>query len=631
MFRAQKMHQFRIIVYDTYVEPTVRAIGDMGLCHFDQISSRIKNYEGLLEEVKPSDKYYRLINLQSRIEKLFELLSPKWLKPKKSKSPIEHQSLTETDLVNFDAVLKDLEERAQIELDKVQHPEELQVQSDDVESGVAKAKKPDKTAAKAKAKALEEDFEKFVKETSPLLHSAQENLQNELAVEETLSKSGTTETTRVFEGWIPKKHTKKLNALIDDIPKGVTLEWLEQTKNDLPPTKVSNPGGLSGFEKLVEAFGTPNTKELDPTLLVAITFPIIFGMMFGDLGHGAVLFLVGVLAYFYSKTPKPKGEIIGYFTKGSVLLILSGLASMFFGLLYAECFGWELIHEIWYEDLVTLIGPFLDSLGIREGGTSNHFIWFSPTENPYFLFIMSIRVAVIHVNLGLLINAFNYISQKKISKAFFGSICWMWFYVGSYFIIFSAQFSLNVIEWLDDLMLNTVTSPIFYLFVLPLLLMVLGGSMVEIKHTGNVVDGFTEGALHAFEAFIESLSNTISYSRILALAIVHASLSKTFLVLAGSDTYHFLTIPFLTIPGTIIDLVMFIVLFMIGTIFVLILEGLLTFFQSLRLIWVEFFLKFYTGDGTPYTPLQLTKSYSPLNLTSPKKGNSNTAPLIEVS
>ncbi|MHA2408362.1 MAG: V-type ATP synthase subunit I, partial [Candidatus Ranarchaeia archaeon] len=467
----------------------------------------------------------------------------------------------------------------------------------------------------------------------PFLHSAQEILQNELAVEEALSKSGRTETTRVFEGWIPKKHAKKLTALIDDIPKGVTLEWLEKGKSALPPTKVSNPGGLSGFEKLVEAFGTPNTKELDPTLLVAITFPIIFGMMFGDLGHGAILFLVGVLAYFYSKTPKPKGEIVGYFTKGSVLLILSGLASMFFGLLYAECFGWELVEELWYKDLVTIIGPILENLGIREPDPHhlNHFIWFSPTENPYFLFIMSIRVAVIHVNLGLLINAFNYISQKKISKAFFGSICWMWFYIGSYFIIFSAEFNLNVIEWLDDLLLNNVTSPIFLLFVLPLLLMVLGGSMVEIKHTGNVVDGFTEGALHAFEAFIESLSNTISYSRILALAIVHASLSKTFLVLAGSDQYHFLSIPFLTTDGTIISLVMFIALFLIGTIFVLILEGLLTFFQSLRLIWVEFFLKFYTGDGTPYSPLRLTKRYPPLNLTSPKKGSSNTAPLIEVS
>ncbi|MHA1917603.1 MAG: V-type ATPase 116kDa subunit family protein [Candidatus Ranarchaeia archaeon] len=621
MLLSKKMKKFRILVHEKYVDSLILDLGKQSLAHIDNLGPKIKNYEGLLEEEKHSDLYYRIFNLKIRVEKVQEQLEMKWKKPSKSKDG-EYARISDEHIDMLDNYLKEIEDKKNELLSK---KEAIGKDASEEEQEV----KSDKKVLKKKIEEADKEIEAYSNEITDFIHNAKETLENETQIEEILSFSGKTKTTRVFEGWVIAKNEEKFDEKIASYKEGVAIEWLEVAKTDKKPTSIKNPDFLSGFEGLVRAFGTPNSEEIDPTILVAITFPFIFGMMFGDLGHGFLLLLVGIVAYIFSKKPGPKGEIVGYFTKGSILLIFSAIFSMFFGLMYGECFGWDIIHEPWYIDIVHQFGPLIDLTGLKPGG-HNEFLWFSPTENPIYLFKMSIYVAVVHINLGLLINVINNIKKKKIAKAIFGPLCWMWFYIGAWYIIFPLGYGIDVIFWLNDLTGNPTGSPLTYLLVLPLLLMLIGSSIVEMKHLGNVVEGFTEGMLYAFEAFIESLSNTISYGRILALSVVHATFSKTFLTLGGSNTHVFLSIPMLTMEGDIMALIMFIGLFVIGTGFVMVLEGLLTFFQSLRLIWVEFFLKFYIGDGIDFNPVILKQEYSPINFKELKNYKSKKVESIEV-
>ena len=125
---------------------------------------------------------------------------------------------------------------------------------------------------------------------------------------------------------------------------------------------------------------------------------------------------------------------------------------------------------------------------------------------------------------------------------------------------------------------------------------------------GIVSAGFMEGFMEGLEHLIASISNTISYARILALNMAHAGFAKTFLFLGGVTTTTIEYIFLHTIPEG--GFLMFIVMLLVGTIFVLIMEGLLSFIHTLRLHWVEAYLKFYAGTGYEYKPLSLLQKWT---------------------
>jgi len=136
--------------------------------------------------------------------------------------------------------------------------------------------------------------------------------------------------------------------------------------------------------------------------------------------------------------------------------------------------------------------------------------------------------------------------------------------------------------------------------IVPLVIMFVGGI---------VAFGFMDGFMEGIEKVIESISNTISYARILALNMAHAGFAKTFLFLGGVTVTTITAITAAIGNGTL-NIMMFIVMLLVGTIFVLFMEGLLSFIHALRLHWVEAYLKFYAGTGYKYEPLSLTSHWT---------------------
>jgi vacuolar-type H+-ATPase subunit I/STV1 len=137
--------------------------------------------------------------------------------------------------------------------------------------------------------------------------------------------------------------------------------------------------------------------------------------------------------------------------------------------------------------------------------------------------------------------------------------------------------------------------------ILPAVIMFVGGI---------VVFGMMEGFMEGIEKLIESISNTISYSRILALNMAHAGFAKTFLFIGGVAAAEINGILAQISTGGTMFIVSLIGMLLLGTVFVLLMEGLLSFIHTLRLHWVEAYLKFYAGTGNNYEPLAIPHKWT---------------------
>lgn len=296
------------------------------------------------------------------------------------------------------------------------------------------------------------------------------------------------------------------------------------------------------FETIVKMYGLPNYTELDPTTFVAITAFLLFGFMFGDIGHGLVIFLIGILM------AKKKISMGPVFEAG-------GIASMIFGLLYGSIFGNEEI---------------IPAIFIR------------PMESIQTMLIYGIAIGVVLILLAMLLNIRNGIKNKDKKKVFLDTngLAGLIFYIvvlgaGVYFILKGEMIaSLGVLS-------------IFV--ILPLLAIMFKDSIAKklFKEEEEEKSSLFEKIFHVVEILLSFASNTISFVRIAAFAINHVGLCMAIYIL--SDMFSGTGSLAVTIFGNCL---------------VIVLEGLIVGIQVLRLEYYELFSRFYTGDGKEYKPLR---------------------------
>ncbi|MEM3148066.1 MAG: V-type ATPase 116kDa subunit family protein, partial [Candidatus Jordarchaeales archaeon] len=525
---------------------------------------------------------------------------------------------------------------------------------------------------------LEDEKWKIIKQHGYNLLACKELLSIERERMEAKNYLRRTETTVELWGWVPLKSAKRLVQAIDKATERTAV--VEVIDPAIPeeerPTKLENPRIAGPYEALVKSFGIPNYKEIDPTKFMVITFPIIFGMMFGDVAHGAILALVG-LALVAWRTRKPVvGEIIGYGLKAGSLLFWCGLTSVLFGFLYGSFFG---SHHV--------IDP----------------LWFNPftSEGNFKLLRLAIVVAVIEINFGFLLRIVNLYHEGKLKEAFFMPTCLMWTHIGAMTILFSDQYSVDFMKWFSstppllldpsttllyerltellhahpetpvsaltnmietanitrelitrlstpfymtlrplkvfeplapnlfdksiwhtleflealhllpeqltetlhlakqlfiwnstshfEIHLPPITIMLFFLVILPVILALVG--TIAISHDKS--EGFSE----IFDQLLALLSHTVSFARIFALAAVHYIFSHLGLQIPPYTPT--LAVSFTVTEIFTIKMPQIVQESLIGAVlislFILSFEGLLSFLHTLRLHWVEWFMKFYHG------------------------------------
>ena len=358
-------------------------------------------------------------------------------------------------------------------------------------------------------------------------------------------------TFQVLCGWMTSKEAKKLLKETDNDVNVVCIisDDVEDHKTT-PPTKLKNFKFAKPFELFVRMYGLPGYNEFDPTLFLTITYALIFGVMFGDLGQGLCLVIGGGILYKVKKM-----DLAG-------IVCAAGVFSCIFGALFGSFFGFEFESVIKPLDSMTTL-PFLGEINIVLVAA--------------FLFGSFIILTT------MILNIATAIKQKNLGKALFGPNAVTGF-------IFYGSVILVILLYMTGHPLPG-TALLVVMFVIPLILIFLEEPLKNILAKKKPIDDspgiFAATAFfELFDYLITYLSNALSFLRIGVFAISHAAMMQVVMTLAGAENGGSANI--------------FVVI--IGNIIVLAMEGLVVGIQVLRLEYYEIFGRFYEGNGREFVP-----------------------------
>ena len=355
-------------------------------------------------------------------------------------------------------------------------------------------------------------------------------------------------------GWLTEKDAAKLSKELEDEPNTFCLSEKDLSKVlSTPPVRLKNNVLFRPFEMFVEMYGLPNYREFDPTVLVGITYSILFGFMFGDVGQGLVLLILGSILACTKKL-----RLAG-------IIARCGFFSTIFGFLFGSVFGFEdIIQPLWLRPAKAMTAlPVIGNLNT--------------------VFVVTITLGMAIIILMMILNILTKLRFKKPGEALFDTngVAGLVFYASALatMVLFMAGYELPA------------SIVLIIMFVIPLILIFLKeplAKMVEKEHVhleGGVGMFVLQGFFELFEVLLSYFSNSLSFVRVGAFAVSHAAMMEVVLMLSGAESGHINWI------GVVL-----------GNIFVMGMEGLIVGIQVLRLEYYELFSRFYTGGGRAFKP-----------------------------
>jgi len=424
-----------------------------------------------------------------------------------------------------------------------------------------------------KETALKKELVRLETESKGELMVFLELLRIEKKLEESEMMFGKTQQTNLISCWVRSDKLKRLENTVKDSSRNVyTISSRKPKEDETPPTVLDNPEPATGLEIITKNYGLPSYNELDPTKFIALTFPLLFGMMFGDIGHGLMLLTVGLVLF-----KRFSGQTLGELGK---ILVVCGIAATFFGFLYGSAFG--LTHE----NTPQMFQPiWMEPLG-GEGKNITMFIKFSVT------------LALVTLSLGCVLNIIN-ISRESMVKAFFHhwGVLGLWVLWAGAFMFFSHGIGfipLIITGILGDAAALGTILPGLVIFLIPIVLLPIGEIFIEKE---PVIIGLYD----AFEVVQKFLVNTISYVRVVILAVVHGALLLMVLKVIEISTAG--------LSGVIGSFVS-IFIFISGNVAIFGMEAMISFVQTIRLHYYELFSKFYHAGGKSFVPFKADRNYT---------------------
>lgn len=356
-------------------------------------------------------------------------------------------------------------------------------------------------------------------------------------------------------GWMTQKDAADFQKEIER--DSDTFCIIEDDHNNImskPPTKMKNPGLFKPFEMYVEMYGLPSYNELDPTILIGITYSILFGFMFGDAGQGLCLLTGGFLLYRFKKV-----RLAG-------IISCCGVFSTIFGFLFGSVFGFEdIIDAVWLRPQEAMVNlPFIGKLNT--------------------VFVVAVAIGMGIILMCMVLNIINSARVHDTEKIYFDTN-------GAAGFVFYFALSCVIILYMTG---NTLpaTAILAVMFLIPLLIMFFKEPLTAVvekkseKIEGGMGMFITQGIFELFEVLLSYFSNTLSFVRVGAFAVSHAAMMQVVLMLAGAEAGE--STNWAVVIG--------------GNLFVCGMEGLIVGIQVLRLEYYELFSRFYRGSGRAFEP-----------------------------
>lgn len=367
-------------------------------------------------------------------------------------------------------------------------------------------------------------------------------------------------------GFVTARNAAKFAAAFDDMENVVVdIRPPDSDNRFTVPTKLRNNRFVKPFQMFVEMYGTPRYNEADPTPFLAITYTLLFGIMFGDVGQGAVIALLGFALWKLKKM-----------TFGRILMRI-GVSAACFGLVYGSVFGLEHLLDPMYKALGFAGKP----VEIMEAATINE------------LLVVAVAIGVLFILQSLFFNVYIGIRNRDWERSLFGNN-------GVAGIVFYVSVLAGAVSMLTGG--KNLFTPLYvtFLIVLPILVIFLkeplghlaaGGR--HIKPEGGIGSFVLEGFFELFEVVLSFITNTMSFLRVGGFIISHAGMMAVVMTLtemmAGS--------------GSILVLIL-------GNAFVMALEGFIVGIQALRLEFYELFSHYFDGQGKQFAPIVIGKEHS---------------------
>ena len=445
----------------------------------------------------------------------------------------------------------------------------------------------------AKQSTLSKQVAKITKKIRRDILAIHEEAQVAKDVLETLRKPGGTKNFAVIQGFIPVKMEEKF--------KDATKQWMSVSEDitdpklkEQVPTLFDNKKFVRTFEVITESQGIPRKGEADPTPMIALMWPIFYGLMFADVGHGLLLMGMGLLFKF-------KGQ--GNLSRWGMLIAISGASAAIAGVGAGEAFGFHLEY----------LGPLGGML--EKGGILHSVSWLvgiiSVAELTFDQVInilkVSLFIGIVHLVWAMILHVKKLAQDGKKFVMFMEAIPSITLYGGIVVIMMCAiganydvmnmysKVHTEAVPWVtvflgDWAQVWIVTRIAVIIVIASMVMMMIGGIMHAKKHPeegGSAANVVMEVFLGKT---VEALAHTISYARLGIMLLVHAALLMTvnnaFKSLGGMES------------GAAMAMIIG------GNLGIMMIEGLIVYIQSLRLHLYEFFTKWYSGGSQPFRQIR---------------------------
>lgn len=364
-----------------------------------------------------------------------------------------------------------------------------------------------------------------------------------------------TARTFILQTWFPADEETSTEQLLSDVLSVHYSEYADPTEDETPPTVVVENKFIQPFTSITDMYSLPNYREIDPNPVVAVFYWMFMGLIMGDVGYGIMMTLI---TYLFVRFIKPSAGLRNL----ALIICYGGVATVIWGVLFG---GWFAISDFAIPELLI-----------------------SPLYEPLQMILLCLVLGTVHLMTGIMMSMLNKIKDGKIADALLDDLPWFTFDLGLIALLFPV-FG-NLLAWEADLSL-LMTVGMIIMGVSLAVLVIFGGR--KKKGIGKVF-----GGLGNVYNVINVVSDVLSYLRLFGLGLTTGVIGMVFNILGGMLFGN----PFSAVFGVVV--------LIFGHVLNLAISLLGAYIHDARLQHIEFFGKFYTGEGKPFIPLANLRKYT---------------------
>ncbi len=385
-----------------------------------------------------------------------------------------------------------------------------------------------------------------------------------------------TQKTFLLEGYVPTDKIEEVTLKLKEISDAIFIETSKPKEDEVPPTLVKNKPIVRQTEFVTDMYSTPNYREMDPSKVIFFFFMLFMGIIMADVGYGVIMVVLGLILARKIKVDNGTRRLW-------YIITLGGISTIIFGLLFNSFFGVSVFSSS------VLPNPVPETGG--EGATD--------MTGLMVILMGCLGLGVLQIAVGYFCKAINCFKQGDIIGGIFEGIDWVVFFIGLVFAGMPLLFSMLLPNGIEGVMGESASkffldmqTPGLIILIVTIVLAALTAGRNE-KGFGKFTKGF--GAVYGL---INLMSDILSYARLFGLMLSGMIIAQTFndmglsIMSSGGVTY--------VLGGIVI---------VIGHVFNVAMNVLGAYIHDSRLQYIEFFGKFYTGEGRKFTPLGSSMNY----------------------